>query len=129
MKENEKPLFKNQQLQIGAIESKQKILRRSPKRYREPHRVICKVKEVIDERPISYADDVNTLERKVGGKYQVDAPFSTQVPRFYENIKQNNPVEEYLSHNRPQTREGKAVSPKNKPKGLMESRNPRFDYY
>ena len=36
----------------------------------------------MDERPLSYAYDCNTLGKKVGNKYQMNAPFSTQVPRF-----------------------------------------------
>lgn len=53
--------------------------------------------EQPDERDICYAYDVNTLESKVGGKYQINAPFSSQVPRFYDNYQEKNLIQQYLA--------------------------------
>lgn len=73
---------------------------------------------------------MNTIQEKIGSKSQKNAPFSSQVSRFYEppcisdiNLEQimNNTNRKSFKEDR------KGKISKSQPKGLMGSSQPRFD--
>ena len=95
---------------------------RSPQRFRVQEKVIIREEDNTDYRPICYAYDKNTVESKVGGKYQMNAPFATQVPRFNEYSKENTLIDEYITQSQNQKGEKEPTRKfrsKGKPKGLM----------